>query len=202
MLNLFKKNSKTAKILSVVPINNGRLIIEFVGGELKILDLKLLGADFSFYEYPDELIEFVHSNTQIGWTSGQSLSLKKIQKVAETASPEVLMNTMLRLGHKNQAPTNMHKSEHWYRVYIRPFNTANQFVLKEEVRQGFSEYGGSFSLRLDEIRQYNNWKQHFENANCSWAIAIIENEKDTHRQVIAKLIEQIRNRNIFYAEGI
>ncbi|SHN37831.1 hypothetical protein [Chitinophaga sp. CF418] len=103
-----------------------------------------------------------------------------------------LPNEYTAISFKNQAPTTEDKTHHEYYFYIHPLNHGKPFMLGESIGGGHAERGGSITLSLEELLQYNNWKEHLEKSDCAWAIEVIEQYQPDIERIIDILISRKR----------
>ncbi len=192
------KQPGTLAIKTITPIDFFELVIQFTNLNYRLFtpEETNLYKQFPFLAYPNKLKSFVYNQDQITWFNKVSFDVKFLYSHSIAVSVGDLVNKTLRIGLKNQAPTNQHKSHHVYDVSIQPFNSQKPFILSESIGGGHGEMGGSHYFSLNELSQYPNWEKHFELAGCEWAISLIKEKTDNLGSLLDVLVLEVCKRSV------
>jgi hypothetical protein len=183
----------TMQIKSVTPIDFYELVVEFTNGEYKLFSPKDLNLykEFAFLAYPNKLIAFRYTSNEIMWYNGVALGCDYLYKNTTNIDHKQLSGKMLRIGFKNQAPTDQHPNHHEYYFAIYPFHPTEPFSLGESIGGGHGEMGGSASFSLTGLINYADYEKHLELANCAWVIEIIKEYADNTDSILARIIAEV-----------
>ncbi len=183
-------------IKKVIPTDQWELIIELTNSQYLIIKTEsMYDKGYDFLAYPNQLKAYTYDDQQITWKNKKDISLDEIKSFSDTISLDNLKNKNLRISYKNQAPTKEHKTHHWYGVYLYPFK--NQINIGESIAGGHGERGGSVTLSILELLDYEGWENHFRLSGCEWAIEIIKSNKDDEEKLIDELIKGVCQRSKF-----
>ena len=182
-------------IVNIIPNENWQLIIQFSDDEYRLLDVVIPREENNWQElaYPQHMKRFTFTPNKIIWEFGGELSAGYLYKQSKIVDYSSIENQSLRICYKNQAPTQEGKRHHVYGVYLHPFSH-KLFSAGESIGGGHGERGGSKSYSLTELLSWCEWKNHFNLSGCSWAIPIIESNKDKE-VIIRKLLKEACKRN-------
>jgi hypothetical protein len=197
------------KLQRVFPNESWNLIIEFSNGEFGRIGRAAMGPEFDFLSHPQKFRSFVFNQDFVEWLpiakqdtgyyAGRNIwkrtariSSQTLYERCEKINHSQTQNELLCLSAKNQAPTQQHASHHEYSVYIRPFNLWQAFSLGETI--GNAQFGGGIDYSLPQLLSKPNWKEHFTLSGCEWAIPIIEENKNSAREIMIKLAQEVSRR--------
>ncbi len=179
-----------------IPNESFQFVLQFDGSEHRVFSTSLLCQRFGWkvLAYPQHLKRFVWDEDKIVWSSGGAVDAEFLY---ENSTPVVLASLeqqTIRLSYKNQAPTSQHKQHHVFGVYLAPFSE-KWFRLDESIGGGHGDQGGSESLNLDELLARLDWKVHFQQAGCPWAIEVIASRVGEPDLLIDRLVREACERN-------
>jgi hypothetical protein len=194
-LQTFGEKQEMKTIKSIYPDENWNLLIEFEGEEYRLLNLSIPRTEFDWtaLAYPQHMKRFTLTASEILWDFGGKLDSNYLYLHSSFASRSDLERHSIRIGYKNQAPTDEDKNHHVYGVYLYPFKQ-RLFSVGESIGGGHADRGGSRSFSLSELLGWVNWKNQFELSGCDWAIDIIE-QKLALKVMIAALVSEACKRN-------
>lgn len=196
------------KIQRVLPIDNGKLVIEFDNGVLREFPNKVLNdTDVWFLGYFGKLQSYIEGVDRLSWLpidkyeerngkniwSGEaSLLASQLWDMSDALSQRDLAFKGLSLGMKNQAPTEQHLKHHVYFLYIAPFKTEEWLIFGESIGGGFGERGGALPLSRNALDEFENWENHCLLAGCDWIIPILKKINETDEQIMGEIISEYR----------
>ena len=191
-----KKSQNIDMIKKVIPTDQWELIIELQNSKYIIVKTdSMYDKGYDFLAYPNQLKAFTYDNEKIIWKNGKSISISKVKSYSKSISKDELQNKNLRISYKNQAPTKEHKTHHWYGVYLYPY--AKKVNVGESIAGGHGERGGSVTLSITELLNYDGWENHFRLSGCEWAIKIINSNKNDEEKLIDELVKGVCSRSEF-----
>ena len=200
------------KIKRVIPIDGGKLIIEFDGGELRQFPNKnLRDSDIWFLQFTDKLQSYNNDVDSLSWMpidkkqirdgkniwDGEAiLSAIELWNMSDVVLREDIQDKWLTLGRKNHAPTEEDPKNHTYYLSIKPFNTDQWIISGLSIGGGFAERGGTRPFSRNELDDFDKWEHYCILSGCSWIIPLIKNINATDDKVIDDIISQYRREQI------
>lgn len=179
------------RLQRAVPTDGWHMILEFEGGELRLLDMSQLRRDTGWEQlaYPQHAKRFTLSPDAIGWPAGGTVAAAALHRRAVPVDRAQLEHRVLRLCYQNQAPTEQDRRHHVYEVALARFGS-KPFRVGESIGGGHAERGGSNAFTLAELLAWPWWRRHFELAGCGWAIAPVEALQHEPERLLDLLVEE------------
>lgn len=183
----------------VTPVDFYELIVQFDDltyrcfspGKSKLYD------QFPFMAYPNKLRSLIFDPDRITWNNGASLHKTFIYQNSEQTAISSLKYRNMTIAFKNQAPTSEHQSHHEYRFSVRPFDTAQPFIVEASIGGGHTEMGGAIALSLNGLLDLPEWKDHLIKSGCDWAIELIAHHREDQGNLISLLTAEVCSRSVF-----
>lgn len=181
----------------IFPTDDWKIILELSDSSLWLLNYRDLKDDYSFCAYPNQLKAFTFTDRTIIWKNGTSLDLQTAIGAAKPVDLDQVKGVYLTVGMKNQAPTAEDTRHHVYYAMLKPFDAEQPICIGESIGGGHAERGGERYCSIEELMALDDWKHHFELADCGWAVEIIEQNKPETGKIVQLIAEGIRIRSDF-----
>jgi len=152
----------------------------------------------NFYDYYFEISKLITCEKRgITWSNIVHISSSDLYENSTPITLNELKNKEMRLGMKNQAPTEKCSRHHVYYFCLYPFNLDTPFVIGESIHGGIADSGGASHLSLKELLERPGWQRHLTLADCDWAIGLIAREQADIQRLVNILIKERMERYNF-----
>ncbi|MEU4163474.1 hypothetical protein [Actinoplanes sp. NPDC026670] len=184
-------------LVRVVPTERWRLALEFTSGEVRLFDCSVArlhreqpALDWSALASPERFKHLRFDAGRVWWPGGHVLEADYLFTASTPLTGQELENQLLRVAFRNQAPTPEHPTHHVYYVCVVPFG-ARPFLIGESINGGHGEMGGSVSLGLTGLKEWQGWQEHFELSGCGWAVPMIGSDE---RSAVDAVVREVCRR--------
>lgn len=177
-------------LVRVIPTDYGQFVLELGKGEYRLLKGLVLTREQGWSELanPRKSRQRTFGATHISWPGGRTLGLDYLLAHAQPLSERELGWQSVDFAQCNRAPTSEHRTHHVYYVSLKPFGD-RPFGLGESIHGGHGERGGMHAFDLPELLAWPHWREHFEQAGCGWAIALVEANTTDAQALLDVLID-------------
>lgn len=185
-----QEHAVSTQLVRVIPTDYGQFVLQLANGPLRLLKGLVLTRELGWSELanPRKARQRSFSATHIEWPGGRTLGIDYLLQHTQPMTAQELGWQSVDFAQCNRAPTSEHLTHHVYYVSLKPFGD-RPFGLGESIHGGHGERGSMHAFDLPELLAWPHWREHFEQAGCGWAIALVEANTTDAQALLDVLID-------------